>query len=139
MQQSHPPVEVIIEVPRGGFVKRRPDGEVDFVSLLPCPFNYGSVVGTLAADGDPQDAVVLGERLGIGLQVAVTPWLRVVFVDDGQVDDKWICGEHPPSPQERRRIERFFSRYARAKWLLNLARGRSGETRSGGLCELESR
>ncbi len=38
-----PEVEEVIEVPRGSFVKRGSRGEFDFLSPLPCPFNYGSV------------------------------------------------------------------------------------------------
>jgi inorganic pyrophosphatase len=38
-----PEVEVVIEVPRGSFLKRRSTGHIDFISPLPCPFNYGSV------------------------------------------------------------------------------------------------
>jgi hypothetical protein len=41
--QAPPEVEVLIEIPRGSFVKRGSTGHVDFVSPLPCPFNYGSV------------------------------------------------------------------------------------------------
>ena len=66
MDRAPKAVEVIIEVPRGGFIKRHPDGAVDFVSPVPCPFNYGSVEGSEAADGDPQDALVLGPTLQPG-------------------------------------------------------------------------
>jgi inorganic pyrophosphatase len=38
-----PEIEVVIEVPRGSFLKRGSTGHVDFISPLPCPFNYGSV------------------------------------------------------------------------------------------------
>ena len=38
-----PELEVVIEVPRGSFLKRGSTGRVDFVSPLPCPYNYGSV------------------------------------------------------------------------------------------------
>ena len=52
-------LEVLIDTPRGSFVKRRDDGSVDFVWPLPSPFNYGSVPDTLAPDGDREDAIVL--------------------------------------------------------------------------------
>ena len=38
-----PEVDVVIEVTRGSFLKRGSTAHVDFVSPLPCPFNYGSV------------------------------------------------------------------------------------------------
>ncbi|HET9668554.1 MAG TPA: inorganic diphosphatase, partial [Casimicrobiaceae bacterium] len=55
-----PLVEVVIEVPRGSFVKRGSLGHVDFVSPLPCPYNYGSVPTHIGLEGDLLDAVVLG-------------------------------------------------------------------------------
>jgi hypothetical protein len=67
-----PEVEVVIEVPRGGFVKRDRHGQVVFVSPLPCPYNYGSVPTHLGLEGDLLDAIVLGpldarhEGLGLG-------------------------------------------------------------------------
>ena len=66
-----PEVDVVIEVARGGFVKRGSNGRVDFISPWPCPFNYGSVPTLLGLDGDLLDAVVLGPRLGRGTQVRV--------------------------------------------------------------------
>ena len=60
---------VRIEVPRFSFVKREADGEVDFVSPVPCPFNYGSVPGAIAPDGDAPDALVLGPRVAAGAEV----------------------------------------------------------------------
>jgi len=38
-----PEVEVVIEVPRGNFLKRGSTGELNFISPLPGPFDYGSV------------------------------------------------------------------------------------------------
>ncbi len=58
-----PEVDVVIEIPRGSFLKRGSTGHVDFVSPLPCPFNYGSVPQYLGQEGDLLDAVVLGPRL----------------------------------------------------------------------------
>ena len=48
-----PEVEVVIEAPCGNFLKRGSAGHVDFVSPLPCPFNYGAAGpgATLAKDG----------------------------------------------------------------------------------------
>ena len=42
-----PEIEVVIEIPRGSFLKRGSTGHIDFVSPLPCPFNYGSVPSDL--------------------------------------------------------------------------------------------
>ena len=62
-----PELEVVIEVPRGSFLKRASTGRVDFISPLPCPFNYGSVPVYLGLEGDLLDALVLGPRLSRSL------------------------------------------------------------------------
>ena len=53
-----PEVEVVVEVPRGSFLKRGSTGHVDFISPLPCPFNYGSVPSHIGQEGDLLDALV---------------------------------------------------------------------------------
>lgn len=126
-------LEVVVEVPRLGFIKRRDDGGVDYVSPLPCPFNYGSVPGTVSGDGDREDAVLLGPRRPRGHQVSAPVLARVDFVDAGQPDPKWVCGVGPLSTRDRWLVAVFFGFYARAKSLLNAARGKRGPTRYAGL------
>lgn len=123
-----------IEVPRGSFIKRKLDGRVDFVSPLPSPFNYGSVEGVIAADGDPLDALVLGPRLSLGTRVNARVWGEVDFVDAGDDDPKLVCTLGPrPRAHEWLRVRAFFIAYARLKAGLNLMRGRGGATRLRGL------
>jgi len=88
-------IHFVIEVPRWGFVKRGARGEVDFISPFPCPFNYGSIVGSEGADGDPDDVIVLGPRLPRGFVGALPLRGRIRFVDRGVLDDKMICADHP--------------------------------------------
>jgi len=121
-----PVVEVVIEVPRGSFLKRGSTGHIDFISPLPCPFNYGSVPSHLGLEGDLLDAVVLGPRLRLGVRIRVKAWDAVTMTDRGMTDDKLICCDHPLSPLERRKVLRFFHFYARCKGLLNIWRGRPG-------------
>ncbi len=111
-------VEVVLEVPRFSFVKRRPDGRVHFVSPLPTPFNYGSVQNTLAEDGDPLDAVVLGPRRPRGASVRGRLLGVLAFVDHGLWDPKLVVGERLGS-RDARALEHFFSVYARAKRFLD--------------------
>jgi inorganic pyrophosphatase len=126
-------VEVIIEVPKGGFIKRTDDGAIDFVSPAPCPFNYGSVPDTRSGDGDRLDAVVLGPGLARGARVRVNVVARVRFTDAGQDDPKLICSDRPLGRLDRAKVTTFFAVYARAKALLNRVRGKAGPTRFGGL------
>ena len=121
-----PEMEVLIEVPKGSFLKRGSTGRIDFVSPLPCPFNYGSVPDYLGLEGDLLDAVVLGPRLAFGTRVRVRAWGAVTLIDRGMADDKLICSRLPPSAAQRRAVLRFFGFYARCKALLNLWRRRPG-------------
>jgi inorganic pyrophosphatase len=130
-----PEVEVIIEVPRGGFLKRGSTGHIDFVSPLPCPYNYGSIPRYLGLEGDLLDAVVLGPRLPVGTRVTIRAWGAVILTDRGMSDDKLICSDHPVTESERQQLLRFFSFYAQCKALLNLWRRRPGRNACDGWCE----
>src|SRR5438132_7469066 len=99
-----PEVEVVIEVPRGSFLKRGSTGHVDFISPLPCPFNYGSVPDYLGLEGDLLDALVLGPRLSLGTRLRVKAWGAVTLTDRGMTDDKLICSNRPVNPAERRKV-----------------------------------
>ncbi|HAN30018.1 MAG TPA: hypothetical protein DCQ06_00335 [Myxococcales bacterium] len=125
-------VQVLIQVPAWGFVKRHRGGQVDFVSPLPCPFNYGEIPGTLATDGDALDAVMLGKRLAAGRSVQGSVLGAVDFYDAGRRDIKVICGSIPLSPLQRLTLMWWFRGYAWAKRLINLSRGLRGTTAAKG-------
>jgi len=130
-----PEVEVVIEVPRGSFLKRGPTGHIDFVSPLPCPFNYGAVPTHLGLEGDLLDALVLGPRLRFGTRLRLRAWGAVTLTDRGMSDDKLVCSAQAPSPAECREVLRFFHFYARCKGLLNLWRRRPGRNACEGWCD----
>jgi inorganic pyrophosphatase len=133
--RAAPTVEVVIEIPRWSFLKRGSMGRVDFVSPLPCPFNYGAVPRYLGQEGDLLDAVVLGPRLAVGTRLEVRAWGAVILMDRGMTDDKLICSMQPVSAAERRQVLEFFAFYARCKALLNRWRRRPGRNACGGWCE----
>lgn len=124
---------VDIEVSRFSFVKRGPDGTVDFVAPLPSLFSYGSVRGTLADDGDPQDALVIGASPRRGDRVEYPTWGAVHFIDGGVPDHKWVVGPRAPRPWEWSAIAAFFTIYAMAKRGLGCVRGVDGPTVFTGL------
>ena len=130
-----PQVEVLIEIPRGSLLKRGSTGHIDFISPLPCPFNYGSVPQYLGLEGDLLDAVVLGPRLPRGTRVQVRAWGAVTLTDRGMTDDKLICSDHPLRADERRNVIRFFRLYAKCKGFLNLLRHRPGRNACDGWCD----
>lgn len=125
MNSSHT-IEVRIEVERGSFIKRNPEGHIDFISPIPSPFAYGSVLGTCAADGDPEDALVVGPSVPRGASVCLPVWGQVRFIDAGVEDHKWVLSPTAPSAMEWRTIESFFRFYAVTKRLLYMLRSRQG-------------
>ena len=130
-----PVVEVVIEVPRGSFLKRGSTGRVDFISPLPCPFNYGSVPGYIGLDGDLLDALVLGPRLSLGARIRVKAWGAVIMTDGGLIDDKLVCSDYCPDAAQRQEVLKFFYFYAKCKGMLNIWRGRPGRNACEGWCE----
>ncbi|RLQ20379.1 inorganic diphosphatase [Seongchinamella sediminis] len=131
-EASPPVVEVTIEIPRGSFLKRGSNGHIDFVSPVPCPFNYGSVHSHIGGEGDYLDAVVLGPRMAAGTRVQMPAWGAVGLSERFMYDDKLICASEPLSERQRQGVLSFFYLYARCKGLLNLVRGQRGKSRCEG-------
>ena len=126
---------MVIEVPRGSFLKRGSTGHLDFISPLPCPYNYGSVPNYLGLEGDLLDAVVLGRRLPLGTRTRVKAWGAVISTDRGMTDDKLICSDRTLDPSARRNVLLFFHLYAKCKGVLNVLRRRPGRNACEGWCE----
>ena len=127
-----PSVEVVIEISRGSFLKRGSAGDIDFVSPIPCPYNYGSIHQYIGGEGDFLDAVVLGPRLAIGARVRVNAYGAIGLSERFMYDDKLICASAPITRGDRRRALLFFNIYAFCKGLLNVTRGQSGPSRCEG-------
>jgi inorganic pyrophosphatase len=118
--------EILVESPRWSLVKRRADGSVDFISPLPCPYNYGCIPGLQSGDGDPLDVVVLGPRLHRGERVRVPVVGVIKFLDAGCADPKVICSTRPLRPVDKAGLAAFFRTYALFKRGLHLVRGQGG-------------
>jgi inorganic pyrophosphatase len=131
-------LEVVIEIPRGSFLKRGSTGQLDFVSPFPCPFNYGSVEAFIGLEGDLLDAVVLGPRLPRGARIIVHAFGAIGLTDRGMYDDKLICGNRPIGQWQRFLVILFFKVYARAKGLLNFVRGQAGRNACEGWCDAQA-
>jgi len=125
-------LDIVIEVPRFSFLKRGSSGQIDFVSPLPCPFNYGAVPTHLGMEGDLLDALVPGPRLRRGTRLRLPAWGAVSLMDRGLSDDKLIFAARPPSAQDIEQVLRFFRFYARCKGLLNRWRRRPGRNACDG-------
>ena len=131
-------VTVQVEAPRGSFVKRAPDGRVDVVSPVPCPFNYGFVPGEVAGDGDPLDAIILGRRLAVGWTGSLRVFGVVDFVDAGCADPKLVCSQRRPNALQRAAVCGFFWTYVPFKRALAFVRGAGNPTRVRGIYWLPS-
>ena len=107
---------------------------MDFVSPLPCPFNYGAVPRWVGLEGDLLDALVLGPRAPLGGRLEVPSWGAIVLTDRGLVDHKLVCSAQRPSDAQMRFVLRFFHFYAACKAALNLFRGQSGRNACDGWC-----
>ena len=59
----------------------------------PQPFleNYGSILNTLAGDGDPVDVIICGGALTIGSEVIVRPIGVLYMVDREEPDEKVVA------------------------------------------------
>ena len=130
-------VSVTIEIPRWSFVKYSLDGSkhghVEFISPLPCPFNYGFVDGLFGGDQMPLDAIVMGPRLPRG-SVAYLPVRSVVhFVDNDEIDNKLVCSDLCLRSWERLLLRFGFPVYVRMKQFINWSKGKAGRTYSNGL------
>jgi inorganic pyrophosphatase len=126
-QELTPPeVSIVIEIPRGSFLKRGSSGRIDFISPLPCPYNYGSIPDYIGGEGDLLDAVVLGPRLAVGTVVRLPAWGAIGLSERFMYDDKLICARRAPSDRQSARVLRFFRVYAFCKGILNRLRGQRG-------------
>jgi len=130
--ENAPLVEVIIEIPKGSIVKRSSSGRVDFISPVPCPFNYGSIQTLLGPDNDLLDAAVLGPRLRRGTRLTVRVVGAIRITDRGLSDDKLICSSRHIGGLKRLLILLFFKFYVRCKGLINFCRGHPGSNRCHG-------
>jgi len=135
LDSSPIPIDVTIEVPRFSFIKRGSSGSIDFISPLPCPYNYGAAADYIGLEGDLLDALVLGPRRPYGTQLTTRAWGAVTFTDRGMSDDKLICSDEPVTMQQREGVLRFFRFYAQCKGLLNLWRLRPGRNGCDGWCD----
>ncbi|UYH51381.1 inorganic diphosphatase [Candidatus Kirkpatrickella diaphorinae] len=93
---------VVIEIPEGSSVKYEVDKESGAVFVdrflftsMSYPAAYGFIPGTLAADGDPADALVLAPGpISPGAVIRVRPVGMLKMEDESGQDEKIICVPH---------------------------------------------
>ena len=95
-------INVVIEIPQGSQVKYEIDKDsgaifVDRFLFTPMayPAAYGFIPGTLAADGDPADALVLAPAAIVpGAVIRARPIGMLQMEDESGQDEKIICVPH---------------------------------------------
>jgi inorganic pyrophosphatase len=126
-------INVVIEIPQGSQVKYEVDKDsgavfVDRFLFTPMayPAAYGFIPGTLAADGDPADALVMAPAAIVpGAVIRCRPIGMLQMEDESGQDEKIICVPHDKIHTQytdvhsiddlpkitRSAIEHFFTRY----------------------------
>lgn len=135
-ENSEHRVTVTIEIPRWSFVKyamTEGGGRIEFISPLPCPFNYGYVAGELGGDNLPLDAIVMGRRIGRATEITVPRQATIRFLDDGEVDDKLVCSTAKLTRGQLTVLHLGFWVYVGMKRIVNRLRGRHGRTSFRGI------
>src|SRR5690349_16520912 len=125
------PLHVLVEIPKGSRNKYEYDEGLKAIRLdrflfssVVYPLDYGMIPETLAADGDPLDAMVcVSEPTFPGCVIPVKPIALFVMQDEKGEDDKVVCvPTHDPGwntaetlddiPEAmQREITHFFSVY----------------------------
>src|SRR5438094_2936072 len=93
------PLHVLVEIPKGSRNKYEYDEDLKAIrfdrflfSSVVYPLDYGMIPETLAADGDPLDAMVaVSEPTFPGCVIPVKPIALFKMKDEKGVDDKVIC------------------------------------------------
>ena len=135
-------INVVVEIPQGSSVKYELDKDsgaifVDRFLFTPMayPAAYGFIPGTLAADGDPADALVLAPAPVVpGAVIRARPIGMLKMEDESGMDEKIVCVPHDKMHTQftevhevmqlpeitRQVIEHFFTRYKdleQGKWV----------------------
>lgn len=108
-------INVVIEIPQGSSVKYEVDKEsgaimVDRFLFTPMgyPTAYGFIPGTLAADGDPADALVITpDNIVPGSVIRARPIGMLVMEDESGQDEKIICVPHDKISHQFSKVEKI--------------------------------
>lgn len=133
-------MKIIVDTPKWGFIKKKDDGSIDYISPFPCPFNYGSILDTEGEDGDREDIVVLGKKLKSGTQDCLANRVAIVsFYDKGEFDPKHIYSDKELNTIDKLKLYSFFSLFSVLKLVLNAVKGKKGKTKFVGIKIIKSK
>jgi inorganic pyrophosphatase len=97
---------VVIEIPKGSKVKYEIDKELGVLAIdrvlasaVHYPANYGFLPQTYCTDGDPLDALVLGQEPAVPLCILRARAIGVIGMRDEARDDDKIIAIHVDDPE----------------------------------------
>lgn len=102
---TNPPeaINVVVEIPKGSSVKYEFDSETGFLfvdrklyTAMFYPCNYGFIPRTLEMDGDPVDALILGEDPIMPLSVVRSRPIGVLITEDEEGQDSKVIATPIP-------------------------------------------
>ena len=121
-------MKILIDTSKYSFKKYNDKGEVDYISPIPFLVNYGSCLDTIGEDGDRIDAIVLGKRLNKGYMEEFDKKGKIIFIDNGEEDTKFIFKNESIVLSDKIVVFVFFNAFAIFKLILNKLRGKNGKT-----------
>lgn len=106
-----------IEIKKGSTIKKElHEGGKDETLHQPCPFYYGYIIGTLAPDGDPEDAIVITENdHEVGDEVDYRERGTLYMKDEGGQDNKRVFADRPITEEDIDQIKKFITEFKKSK------------------------
>ena len=96
-------INIVVEIPKGSSIKYEFDAATGqlFVdrklyTAMNYPFNYGFIPRTLEMDGDPVDALILGEDPVVPLSIVKSRPIGVLLTEDEEGQDSKVIATPLP-------------------------------------------
>jgi inorganic pyrophosphatase len=90
-------INIVVEIPKGSSIKYEFDTATGFLfvdrklyTAMNYPFNYGFIPKTLEMDGDPVDALILGEDPVVPLSIVKSRPIGVLLTEDEEGQDSKV-------------------------------------------------
>ena len=90
-------INIVVEIPKGSSIKYEFDTATGLLSVdrklytaMNYPFNYGFIPKTLEMDGDPVDALILGEDPVVPLSIVKSRPIGVLLTEDEEGQDSKV-------------------------------------------------
>jgi inorganic pyrophosphatase len=96
-------INIVVEIPKGSSIKYEFDTATGLLfvdrklyTAMNYPFNYGFIPKTLEMDGDPVDALILGEDPVVPLSIVKSRPIGVLLTEDEEGQDSKVIATPVP-------------------------------------------